>query len=220
MLPARSATDVQYFDLPALVSERSEPVGFERVPGPDGSRSLLNDYLARYSGASPVLPNLTPEAPLPALGRSSGFSTPTSVQSGPSRTSSSTPGGLSIYDIHDRLNILLQPLMSHLTVHSPRSDRFLRPLLTRLTDLEGELFPKSSATMTLCEDQKKLLVGIDATRTLARYCERDMYEKGARPRLGEIVEAIETLGDMCTSIGLGEDCRRALHVLASQVRDI
>jgi hypothetical protein len=210
---------VQYFDLPALVNEKFGPVGFELVPGPDGSRSLLNDYLARYSGAFPVLPNLTTEAPLPALGRSSGFSTPTSVQSGPSRTSSSTPVRLSVYDIHDRLNILLQPLMSHLTVHSPRSDRFLRPLLTRLTELEDTLFPKSSATMDMCEDQKKLLVGIDATRTLARYCERDMYEKGARPRLGDVLEALETLGDMCLSIGLGEDIRRAFYALASRVRD-
>lgn len=213
-------TERQYFDLPTLVNEPSRPNGVELVPGPDGSRSLLNDYLARYSGmpSSPTSLAPTTETTLPTLDRSSGVSTPTSTQSGPSRTSS-TPARLSVYDIHDRLDVLLRPLLSHLAVHSPRSDRFLQPLLTRLTELESSLFSNSAGPTSLCDDQKQLLVGIDATRTLMRYCERDIYEKGARPRLGEVVEAIETLGDMSMSVGLGEEVRRNLYLFASHVRD-
>lgn len=215
-----NVTERQYFDLPTLVSEASRPNGFELVPGPDGSRTLLNDYLARYSAmpSPPTSLGPTTETSLPTLDRSSGVSTPTSTQSGPSRTSS-TPARLSVYDIHDRLDVLLRPLLSHLAVHSPRSDRFLQPLLARLTELESSLFPNSVGPTSLCDDQKQLLVGIDATRTLMRYCERDLYEKGARPRLGEVVEAIETLGDMSMSVGLGEEVRRNLYLFASHLRD-
>jgi hypothetical protein len=45
-----------------------------------------------------------------------------------------------------------------------------------------------------------------------------MYEKGARPRIGEVVEAIESLGGMCFSVGLGDDIRTGCLKLASAVR--
>lgn len=108
--------------------------------------------------------------------------------------------------------------MTYVAVTSTRSDRYLHALLERLTQTENHLFPNTSERTTITDAQQNLLVGIDATRTLMRYCEMGMYEKGARPRIGEVAEAIEALGELCLSVGLGEDVREGCLMLARTVR--
>jgi hypothetical protein len=185
--------------------------------GPAGTRSLLDDYNARYSGTPPTLP-IGPFGSTPStLGHGSGFSTPTSLPA-ISRPGSTRPVKLSVYDIHDQLEVLLRPLLAYLAVTSERSDRYLHSLLERLTQTENHLFPNTPERKTVTEAQRSLLVGIDATRTLMRYCEMGMYEKGARPRIGEVAEAIECLGDLCVSVGLGEDVKKGCFTLASAIR--
>jgi hypothetical protein len=210
-------TDRQYFDLPSLANEQSNPSGLELASGPDGTRSLLDDYNARYSG----IPHTVHIGPFsntpPSLGQGSGFSTPTSLPA-ISRPGSTRPVKLSVYDIHDQLEVLLQSLLTYLAVTSQRSDRYLHSLLERLIQTESHLFPNTPERTTVTDAQQNLLMGIDATRTLMRYCEMGMYEKGARPRIGEVAEAIECLGDLCVSVGLGEDVRRGCLNLASAVR--
>jgi len=211
-------TDWQYFDLPALANEKSRPSGLELASGPDGTRSLLDDYNARYSGTPPTAPIGPFSNTPPSLGQSSGFSSPISLPD-ISRPASTRPVKLSVYDIHDQLEVLLQPLLAYLAVSSERSDRYLHSLLDRLIQTEHHLFPNTPERTLVTDAQQQLLVGIDATRTLVRYCERDMHEKGARPRIGEVVEAIESLGGMCLSVGLGEDVRTGCLKLASAIRD-
>ena len=213
-----NTTDWQYFDLPSLANEKLRPSVLELASGPDGSRSLLDDYNARFSG-TPHMAALGPFSNTPpSLGQSSGFSTPTSL-SAISRPGSTRPVKLSVYDIHDQLGVLLQPLLTYLAVTSERSDRYLHSLLDRLIQTESHLFPNTPERTLVTDAQQQLLVGIDAMRTLVRYCERDMYEKGASPRIGEVVEAIESLGGMCLSVGLGEDVRTGCLKLASAIRD-
>jgi len=210
-------TDLQYFDLPALANEQSTSPGIELASGPDGTRSLLDDYNARYSSTPPTVPIGPFSSQSASLEHGSGFSTPTSLPA-ISRPGSTRPGKLSVYDIHDQLETLLRPLLTYLAVTSTRSDRYLHSLLDRLIQTESLLFPNTPERTAVTDAQQQLLVGIDATRTLVRYCERDMYEKGVRPRIGELVEAIESLGDMCLSVGLGEDVRMGCVRLASAVR--
>jgi hypothetical protein len=210
-------TDRQYFDLPSLANGQSKSSELELASGPDGTRSLLDDYNARYSGT----PHTMPVGPFsntpPSLGQGSGFSTPTSL-SAISRPGSTRPVRLSAYDIHDQLEVLLRPLLTYLAVTSERSDRYLHSLLERLIQTESHLFPNTPERTTVTDAQQNLLVGIDATRTLMRYCEMGMYEKGVRPRIGEVAEAIECLGDLCVSVGLGDDVRRGCLTLAQAVR--
>jgi len=210
-------TDRQYFDLPSLAKEQSKSSIPGLASGPDGTRSLLDDYNARYSGTPPTMPIGPFSSTPPSLGHGSGFSTPTS-SSAISRPGSTRQVKISVYDIHDQLAVLLQPLLTYLAVTSERSDRFLQSLLERLIQTESHLFPNTPERTLVTDAQQQLLVGIDATRTLVRYCERDMYEQGARPRIGEVVEAIESLGGMCFSVGLGDDIRTNCLELASAVR--
>jgi hypothetical protein len=190
------------------------------APGPDGKRSLLSDYLARYSGG--ICYDIQPEPFAPIvnsnMAHSSGFSTPTSLVSSSSRNTPATPTKLSLYDIHDQLEHLLEPLTAYLSVQPSRSDRFLQALLARLVELDKNLFPNSPERTTICDDQKKMLLGIDATRTLVRYCERDLYDRSPKPRVGAVVEAIEALGDFCLDLGLDEMSRQELRRLATAVR--
>jgi len=210
-------THLQYFDLPALANEQSTSPGIELASGPDGTRSLLDDYNARYSSTPPTVPIGPFSSQSASLEHGSGFSTPTSLPA-ISRPGSTRPGKLSVYDIHDQLETLLQPLLTYLAVTSTRSDRYLHSLLDRLIQTESLLFPNTPERTAVTDAQQQLLVGIDATRTLVRYCERDMYEKGVRPRVGEVVEAIESLGEMCLSVGLGDDVRMGCVRLATTVR--
>ena len=200
-----------------MTNEPTTASGAELAPGPDGTRSLANDYWTRYSGTTSAIPVQPFSNTPPSLESSSGFSTPTELQSA-HREKPVRPTKLSVYDVHDQLEVLLQPLMTYVVVTSPGSDRYLHSLLDRLIQTESHLFPNRPERTTVTDAQQSLLVGIDATRTLMRYCEADMYRKGPRPRVGEVAEAIESLGDLCFSIGLGEEVRQGCLSLASIVR--
>jgi hypothetical protein len=208
--------DWQYFDLPALANEQTKSPGLDLTQGPDGIRSLNHDYWAHYSCIPPAIP-IKPFASTPPFGTGTRFSTPT-TSANISRVGSAAPRKLSLYDIHDQLEVLIQPLMTYIAVTSTRSDRYLHALLERLIKTESHLFPNTPDRTTVIDAQQNLLVGIDATRTLVRYLERDIYDKGTRPRIGEVAEAIESLGDLCLSVGLDEDVRIGCLALASAVR--
>lgn len=123
-----------------------------------------------------------------------------------------------MYDHQDHLYVAIQPLLQHLNVESHRTDRYLTALLTKLDSIEKAVETGIAARQPPTEEQRTLLVGISATRTLIRYFERDMFGRARRPRTGEVSDCIDTLAEICDALGLPDTTAHNLRLVASQIR--
>jgi hypothetical protein len=134
-----------------------------------------------------------------------------------SPTKSATPR-ISEVDLHARLINALAPLFRHLGIDNPRPDRFLATLLETLLDLDNSVYPDNGDRVPIDSDRQILLIAIDGTRTLARYCERPLFDKSRKPRLGDVAEAIEAVKGLVGAYGLGGEVAASCQELAALVR--
>ena len=123
-----------------------------------------------------------------------------------------------MYDQYDHLILALQPIILHLHVTSPTSDRILTTLHEMLRSTEKAVETGIAARQPPTDEQRILLEGISATRILARYFERSLFDRERAPRLGQVVEAIEDMALMCQALGLGDVARRNLVIVANQLK--
>lgn len=136
-----------------------------------------------------------------------------------SSTTSSTPLQSSVDDHHDHLALAIQPLLRHLNVDPPIPDRYLTALVHQLESIEKAVDTGIAARQPPSDEQRALLVGISATRTLVKFFERDLFDQSRRPRTGEVGDCICTLAEICDALGLGETISRDLKLIAGHIRN-
>lgn len=174
---------------------------------PQSTRTLLDDYLSRYPSL-PTSGDITPASPSSAV----------SSRPGLSSNLSPSPSSHTVLDQYDQLIIALQPLLQHLDVIAPTSDRHLTTLHDKLRQTEKTVENGIAARQAPTDEQRILLEGINATRTLARYFERSLFDRERKPRVGQVAEAIEDIASMYQALGLDEGARRELLSIASDLR--
>lgn len=211
--------DGQYFDLPALVADIDRHRATNTLAaGPDGTRSLLSDLLSRYSPSTVGAPSWAVEEEMMEIMSTSSDSATSSDRPMELPPTKLKRPSLSEHHVHTQLEAALAPLVSYLAIEEARSDRLLKSLLAKLLELEAQLYPDTDGRAPLTQDRQVLLVAIDGTRTLVKYCERDIFDKGQKPRLGEVADAIEALGNLCGTLSSGQMGSAECHELAELVR--